>query len=218
MRSSAFTVNVDWSRFHVLHLNQFQITSAIIEPTEDWTIEQVWHRYRLRANAKSDAEFIKTKEDLSHQFEQGKKELWEAHEQVKEILNKDSTGDDENILMETEHGIEQTESEKSELTKPAASSSLKPESSDFITEIQNKKTNTIRVDIISGPYVGQSYDLKPQSRIRCWKLGRSQSKKFRISLPKDQEISTSHGRFEYSRGKFYYKYYGCSVHQWKSYS
>jgi hypothetical protein len=158
------------------------------------------HWWLLRAHAESDAEFNKVKEDLSLQLEQGKKEIWEAHEQVVGILNKDSAGDDENILMETEHGNEQTES-----SKPAASTTSKLESSAFIN-VNNKKNNTIRVDIIAGQYVGQSYDLKPQSRNHCW-VGRSQGKKFRekgISLAQDLEVSTSHGRFEYSRGKFYF--------------
>jgi FHA domain len=158
----------------------------------------------LRAHAESDAEYEKIVQGLSQQLEQGKKELWEAHEQVTEILNSDSNGDDENVIskMDTENESEPANSGKEDLDMPVAKASSK---SDTSTN-HNTKPNTIRVDIISGEYVGHSFDLKPQSRNHCW-VGRSQGKKFRdkgISLAKDLEVSTSHGRFEYSRGKFFY--------------
>jgi FHA domain len=158
----------------------------------------------LRAHAESDAEYEKIVQGLSQQLEQGKKELWEAHEQVTEILNSDSNGDDENVIskMDTENESEPANSGKDDLDMPVAKASSK---SDTSTN-HNTKPNTIRVDIISGEYVGHSFDLKPQSRNHCW-VGRSQGKKFRdkgISLAKDLEVSTSHGRFEYSRGKFFY--------------
>ena len=68
--------------------------------------------------------------------------------------------------------------------------------------------DTIHVDVIDGPYAGITYDLLPRKNRshHVW-IGRSAGKKFRsngISLPKDLEVSTSHGRFEMSRGKFYY--------------
>jgi FHA domain len=158
----------------------------------------------LRAHAESDAEYEKIVKGLSQQLEQGKKELWEAHEQVTEILNSDSNGDDENVIskMDTENESEPANSGKDDLDMPVAKASSKSDTSTS----HNTKPNTIRVDIISGEYVGHSFDLKPQSRNHCW-VGRSQGKKFRdkgISLAKDLEVSTSHGRFEYSRGKFFY--------------
>jgi len=63
-----------------------------------------------------------------------------------------------------------------------------------------KKPDTIHIDVLDGFYGGTFYDLQPKSRIHAW-VGRSQGKKFKqkgISLPKDLEISTTHGRFGYS--------------------
>ena len=71
---------------------------------------------------------------------------------------------------------------------------------------ETRKPDTVHVDVLSGPNEGTFYDLQPKNRVHAW-VGRSQGKKFKqkgISLPKDLEVSTSHGRFEYSRGKFFY--------------
>ena len=70
------------------------------------------------------------------------------------------------------------------------------------TDDQNntKKPDTIHIDVVDGYYGGTFYDLQPKSRIHAW-VGRSQGKKFKqkgMSLPKDLEISTTHGRFGYS--------------------
>lgn len=175
-----------------------------IEPTEDWKVEHVLQWWLLRAHAESDAEYDKIVQGLSQQLEQGKKEVWEVHEQVTEILNNDTNGEYENINndMDTENEIGALNSEQHDTETPMAKSSSAAET----TTNHNAKPNTIHVDIIAGEYVGHSFDLKPQSRNHCW-VGRSQGKKFvqkGISLPKDLEVSTSHGRFEYSRGKFFY--------------
>lgn len=66
--------------------------------------------------------------------------------------------------------------------------------------------NTVHIDVVAGDYQGKSYDVQPRKTVPCY-VGRSQGKKFKlhgISLPKDLEVSTTHGRFEYDRGNFYY--------------
>ena len=70
----------------------------------------------------------------------------------------------------------------------------------------SSKIDTIRIVIISGFYEGMSLDVQPKGRTAAF-VGRSQGKKFKekgVSLPKDLEVSTSHGKFESIRGKFYY--------------
>ena len=64
----------------------------------------------------------------------------------------------------------------------------------------NKPPDTIHIDVVSGPNEGLFYDLQPRTRTYSW-IGRSQGRKFKqkgISLPKDLECSTTHGRFEYT--------------------
>jgi len=70
----------------------------------------------------------------------------------------------------------------------------------------SKKPDTIHIDIVGGPYDGKFYDLQPKARSHAW-VGRSSSSKFKdrgISLQLDLEVSTSHGRFEFKQGKFYF--------------
>uniref|UniRef100_A0A7S1FRI1 FHA domain-containing protein n=1 Tax=Corethron hystrix TaxID=216773 RepID=A0A7S1FRI1_9STRA len=66
----------------------------------------------------------------------------------------------------------------------------------------------LEITIRGGPYDdGKTYLLKPRFRAPCF-LGRSTSKKFRekgMSLPRDFEMSTTHGKFEVkNNGVLYY--------------
>jgi FHA domain len=68
-----------------------------------------------------------------------------------------------------------------------------------------QKDATVRVDIIGGPYEGQVFYLKPTPRSACM-IGRSSSKKFvvnGISLSKDLEVSTTHGKIDKTRDGTY---------------
>jgi len=70
----------------------------------------------------------------------------------------------------------------------------------------NSTPDTIHIDIVGGPYGGLFFDLQPKTRSHAW-VGRSSSTKFKdrgISLPLDLEVSTSHGRFEFKQGIFYF--------------
>jgi len=72
------------------------------------------------------------------------------------------------------------------------------------TKICPKKTSfdSVQIEIISGPHSGETYTLSPSLRKPCF-IGRSTGKKFRdrgISLSKDSEVSTTHGKFEMKPG------------------
>ena len=46
----------------------------------------------------------------------------------------------------------------------------------------------------SGPYKGSTWTLKPRSGKAAVKIGRSTGKTFAVSLPEDNEVSTTHGK------------------------
>mmetsp|Transcript_15439 Transcript_15439/g.36425 ORF Transcript_15439/g.36425 Transcript_15439/m.36425 type:complete len:232 (-) Transcript_15439:95-790(-) len=60
----------------------------------------------------------------------------------------------------------------------------------------------VKLEVQAGPYAGQSWELKPRKRKVC-KFGRSTGKAFTsggVSLPKDLEVSTTHGKIHVKDG------------------
>jgi len=208
------------------------------EPTENWKVEHVLQWWLLRANAESEAEYNTIVEGLSKQLEEGKKDLWEAHEQVSEIV-RDSDNIENQSVPNSNHQkqLASTNTNKRQQQPIIEKPNPKPKSKVVVTAASTRSTrnkkptavaaaateaansiaavsapmpskipDTIHIDIVGGPYDGKFYDLQPKTRSHSW-VGRSSSTKFKergISVPLDLEVSTSHGRFEFKQGKFYY--------------
>jgi hypothetical protein len=158
-------------------------TLQTTEPTEDWKMEEVMHWWQLRAHSESEAVYEEMVSHLSKQLEEGKTALWDDHKQVKHIIA------NENADPQQQHQLEKSE----DTAKPSNNGD------------SSSCSDTIHIEIVSGEYEGATYDLQPKPRALYW-VGRSQGKKFRkgISLPKDLEVSTTHGRFEMQGNKFFY--------------
>jgi hypothetical protein len=162
-----------------------------IEPTEDWNMEQVMHWWLLRAQAENEATFNETASRLNTQLDNGKATLWDDHQKVSNIVGGGSS-----------HGHE---TENSDPQQPPSTTS----NNQKMLELQSYATqssDTIHIELMGGEYQGETFDLQPKARAYAW-VGRSQGKKFRekgISLAKDLEVSTTHGRFELQGSKFFF--------------
>lgn len=102
----------------------------------------------------------------------------ESNNNIDEVMNDEN----QHPNNDNSNGIRSTKKTKSNSTKTNTST----------------RPSTIQIEIIAGPHQSdKKYMLKPQQRKPCW-IGRSTSKKFRergISLNKDNEVSTTHGKF-----------------------
>ena len=172
----------------------------------------------LHAQAQNEGEYETIVANLQEQLQAGQKELWDAHQQVTEILRQDD--DDEDASDNDEENVMDTgnnnQADADDVKKPAAvASSDIASTTTASTRTRNaakksKKTPNppyINVVIVEGPYEGTTLDLKlTAKRSTAW-VGRSKGAKFvdrGVSLLQDSEVSTSHGRFEVQRGKYYY--------------
>ncbi len=69
-----------------------------------------------------------------------------------------------------------------------------------------KKVEAIHIQVTTGPHAGLTATVQPKPNSACL-VGRSAGKKFRekgVSLSKDSEVSTTHGKFEIISGKAYF--------------
>eukprot|EP00980_Cylindrotheca_fusiformis_P006157 scaffold1319_cov126-Cylindrotheca_fusiformis.AAC.46 len=157
------------------------------EPANTWTIEQVMHWWLLHSHAESDAAYEVIVKDLSSQLEEGKEALMNDHKVVSEFLSGKGPSENEDPQEPAVSGVVKEKTVKT--AKPM---------------VKDNQGASIFVEIQAGDYQGNTYTLEPKVRSHAW-VGRSQGKKFRekgISLPKDLEVSTTHGRFELLRNKF----------------
>ncbi len=113
--------------------------------------------------------------------------MWTDHEQVKALC------EGENINPQDTTNTENGSSLSKVVVVPSSSSS-------------SMDSGTLKVEIMAGNYSGQVYHLDLSGN-KTSLIGRSQSKRFTkngISLPRDAEVSTTHGKFLTKNGRFWY--------------
>lgn len=166
------------------------------EPSENWTIEELMQWCYLQSKQKTIHQIEDMKNHLEKQFIDGKKEIMEIHDKI----------------MESQQAMEVNDNESNRKSLNSNNENLNPnqqtaKASQSKLSSSKPSYNAIHIEMISGPHSGEAFLLKPRSRQPCL-IGRSAGKKFRergVSLKKDPEVSTSHGKFEMKAGgKFYY--------------
>lgn len=151
----------------------------------------------LQSKQKTIHQIEDMKNKLEKQFAHGKKEIMEIHDKIMESQQamEDDEMDRKSLNTANNENMNPNQQTAEVTQSKLPSSSSKP------------SYNAIHIEMISGPHCGEAFLLKPRSRQPCL-IGRSAGKKFRergISLKKDPEVSTSHGKFEMKTGgKFYY--------------
>lgn len=152
----------------------------VLEPNDSWTVEQALQYCLMQAHNETEAKYRQIEVSLNQQFDKGKNDIWNCHEKVVQ---------------------------ESQSTNPQTSRSMRDTAMNSSKRHQQVALHTtVNVEITSGHYAGSTFKLVPKHRQPCW-VGRSQGKKFKdrgISLPKDLEISTTHGKFELVGSKLHY--------------
>ncbi len=188
-----------------------------IEPTEEWTIEELLHWCLLQSQHKTITKRDEIMNAYQELFDIGKKEILELQSEVCKISNQQQAStkfvdnrdkieeNDNDEVMKSTNNDENIENVHPNIQDYAESKSA-TKTKDEVTE-----PTTIDIQIIAGPHNGSSFTLTPGLRKPCW-VGRSTSKKFRdngISLKNDDQVSTTHGKFHIhpasaSNGKLVY--------------
>lgn len=155
---------------------------SVVEPNDTWTVEQALQYCLLQAHKETEEKYNQIETSLNQQFEKGKDDIWKCHKRVLEESTNNEQSPNPHALRDVPGSVSGSKAKKS------------------------SKLTTVNVRIIGGHYDGTSYNLMPKARHPCW-VGRSQGRKFKdrgISLSKDLEISTTHGKFEVIAGKFHF--------------
>jgi len=193
-------------------------------PNDTWTIEQVLHwsldQYHSAAIRRTNSHL----DALKRQCENECDDVLMLHElavRMKERgeLKEDEDDDDDNydeVVMMMMAGGENADPQQVAEEENHVNNNLKPSSSSALSKLTSSQpkssttTNnnhtsatatttkkTLQITILTGPHAPQTIQLQPKHTQPCL-IGRSKGKKFLrngISLSKDQEVSTTHGKF-----------------------
>jgi hypothetical protein len=152
---------------------------AFAEPNENWTVEEVYQWTLLRSYQMIDDKYQGMADNLRSQLVQGA-------ENMKAVATQSS----------------KTQVEQQTENRPqngAANAKVETETNNNVPST----SVTLQAVVQAGDHVGRTFELRlTRKGAPCW-IGRSQGKKFRhngISLPKDLEVSTTHGKIELRDG------------------
>ena len=156
-----------------------------IEPNDDWTVEEVFQWTLLRSYKLIDERFETIADGLRSDLDKGGKQLEQVRNDVASQKQPSQTHDVENRPNQGE-------------------SKTKNDSSNKVP----RSTAVVKAKVVASEvYTGREFELKITKKNACL-VGRSSSKKFKnngISLSKDLEVSTTHGKFELHKdGNVYY--------------
>jgi hypothetical protein len=171
-----------------------------------WCLEQ--------AKKQVEMTYVEAETKVKQELDNEMNHVWETYHRVKkESSNTDNQHDiitnEATATIVSNENVQPNISNSRQADNDATQklSELKISNSAIPQQISKPEPETtIRIDIMSGPYIGKFFMIKPTIRSACL-IGRSTSKKFKekgMSLPKDGEISTSHGKFEKIDKEFYY--------------
>lgn len=171
-------------------------------------MEEAFQWILLKSMEEGDHLFNEIIKDLEEQCTRGEQELLETKQQAKGAVENQVPNSSKNHNS-SDPGKAAAAAAASKPEKAAAQSSRKPAALTKKTAAAAAAAaapGTVTVDILEGPYVGKKFTLKVTPRAPRL-VGRSTSKNFRdkgISLSKDLEVSTSHGKFVLKKEKLYF--------------
>eukprot|EP00985_Skeletonema_marinoi_P014475 scaffold7337_cov106-Skeletonema_marinoi.AAC.11 len=180
--------NDTWTIEQLLHWSLDQYHSAAISRTNS-------HLEALQAQCENECEDVMTLHELAVGMrERGELNNNDNEEQVVESREEENADPQQQQLVEGDYNSSNhlKPTSTSAATTNSTNTTSKPKSATTITN-----TSTLTITILTGPHESQTYKLQPKHTQPCL-IGRSKGKKFLrngISLSKDQEVSTTHGKF-----------------------
>jgi hypothetical protein len=173
------------------------------EPTNDWTVEESFQWMLLRSLREADDEYTSQCKELVDLFESLETELMRQVDQANNN-NQYNGVDQENQKPRNTNTAVNAAMNHGNLKVDTTAGGSRPhvqESQKIATKSVAKSSATTsakaRVDLTAGPYAGNVFEMSPTQSTPC-RVGRSRGKMFKtkgISLPKDLEVSTTHGQF-----------------------
>jgi len=169
------------------------------EPSGQWTVEQLvnWSLHQYQQHTVHTAE--QHVESLRLQCDNDCDNANSLLEMARDATAAETTGpttgkDDKHIDADAENVDPQTAGNATNAANATNADSVKSP-----TKTNNDAANKSKIEILvtSGPHASAKFLLRPKSDTPCY-VGRSKGKKFvknGISLGKDAEISTTHGKF-----------------------
>ena len=170
------------------------------EPNDNWTIEELLHWSLDQYHTKAIEQTSQNISSLRSQCDKECEDILTMHNMAVDMAAKSKSEEEEedgdggkggkNVKREEENNNPQSEEADS---KPSASTTTNNDT----TSSTKLSSSTIEVQVTVGPHTSSTFILRPKPGAPCL-VGRSKGKKFTkngISLHKDQEVSTTHGKF-----------------------